>query len=368
MNVSLKNHKYIRDIAFLCGWILFFSFVLSASSSCAIYKKIRAKNEYSIFIKQAINILICLISIYIASSSKIINITKHKDFFFFTSLSLLAITAFFGNEIKGSKRWLSFAGFSIQPSEILKIFFIVKISSILNEQNNKKIIKSILFLLLTVVFLAKEPDFGSIVIFTGIYCTMLFTAKNINIKQIAMLIASILAIILISYNSMPHAKQRVKLFLDNKTNTAYQTKKSMMSFSEGGIFGKGLGSGTVKYSLPDSHADYIFSLAAEEIGISGCLIIIFLYGFIIKKIISSTKCFIQDYHKSIAYGISSSFLCNVFINIACNLNLIPSKGAVLPLISYGGSSMIGYGISIGLVIRMLQNKTNFISIYDKKTI
>ena len=266
---------------------------------------------------------------------------------------LLVLVQFFGAEIKGAKRWLSFGGIAIQPSEQIKPFFAIAIAWMLELRKTKNfngIIYSILLYLAVISLLLAQPDLGMVMMITITLVGQFFVAG----MPISWVITSSIAVVLlvfISYVTMPHVTQRIEDFL-TAGKESYQVNKSIMAFSKGKLYGVGPGEGAVKHVLPDCHADFIFAVAAEEFGAIACVVMasIFIFIVLINFVKIATE---RDNFRQLAItGLILQFGVQACFNIAVTMNLLPTKGMTLPLISYGGSSMIAVAITIGMVLAL----------------
>lgn len=276
---------------------------------------------------------------------------------FLISYIILSLVPIIGYEVKGAKRWINLGGFSLQPTEFIKPFFVIFVSwmlSIRKQNPNLKSKEIIFFIYITLSLLAlKQPDLGSFILITVTFVSQLFIS-GIPLIYVTLSGFTTFVVIILAYLTMPHVANRMNIFLSNEVG--YQVGKSLLAFKSGGIFGKGPGEGLIKKVLPDSHADFIFAVAGEELGAIGCTLIISLFAFIILRnayILSK----IQDEFRSVAIlGIIVQLGIQSIINIYVSINLIPTKGTTLPMVSYGGSSILSVCISIGVLLSL--NKTN----------
>lgn len=362
MQNSLQRH--LTTINSLSLLLVLIGLLFSPSASIAMYTRNYTSHMYSFLGKQLIFIFILSFGFYYLHSKYSFNLKRYANLCILISIALLFLVLLLGVQVKGSRRWINLFLFSLQPSEICRNLFIIANSYNLFIRKKYSLVISALITLATVLLLALEPDFGSIIIYICIFLTQLFFSK-ITTKNFAIFTASVCIGLVSVYSLLPHAQSRVKIFLQPKTDTSYQTKKSIHSFLSGGLLGTGIGHGTIKYSLPDAHTDYIFSLIAEETGIIGCFSIITLYVVFIFNIINLAPKTMDLFKRNIIYGISANFTCNIIINIACNLNLLPSKGASLPFIGYGGSAMLNALLSIFILNQITSMRKNFHSKYDK---
>jgi cell division protein FtsW len=155
-----------------------------------------------------------------------------------------------------------------------------------------------------------------------------------------------------AYATIPHVARRIKRFLDPASGDTFQVDAAIESFVKGGWFGQGPGEGTVKRILPDSHADFVFAVAAEEFGIVVCLAVVALFAFIVLRSLRRAQRSEDPFARFAVTGLALLFGTQAAINMAVNLALIPAKGMTLPFISYGGSSMISLAYGIGMLLAL----------------
>ena len=209
---------------------------------------------------------------------------------FVVTFILLILTPLIGYEIKGAKRWISVIGFSLQPSEFIKPVLVILTAWMLAEKKKNPEVPGNLFALifygLVVCMLLLQPDMGMIFLMTIIFFTQFFLA---GLPLILILVSSSLGVVgmVSAYFVFPHVQTRVDRFLNPSTqdrfNERYQITQSLDAFSSGGFWGQGPGEGIVKKHLPDGHADFIFSVGAEEYGAIFCLFIIAIFGFLVIR-------------------------------------------------------------------------------------
>ena len=277
----------------------------------------------------------------------------------FIFLILLLISLFFTDyQIKGSKRWLKILSFSFQPSEVIKPFFIILSSwgiakSIKGEKYYLPI--TFIFFLLLVGLVLLQPDLGMTILIASTFFCQLFIAGLPIILVIYGLII-IISVSISAYFFLDHVKNRIDAFL-GKADT-YQIDLSLMAFKSGGIFGKGPGQGDLKEIIPDAKTDFIFAVAAEELGLVFCVaILIIILSIIVKTLLKVLK--ETNPYKIIAIsGLICSFGLQSLINILSSLGMIPTKGMTLPFVSYGGSSMLATSILFGFLLSLTNVNKN----------
>ena len=334
-------------------------FVTTSSPSIALKKNLE---EFYFIKKQIVFIIISLITLFIFSlfSNKgIIRISFIGGIF----STLLIILSLLQNQVNnGATRWIDFFGFSLQPSEFLKPFLIILFSYFLSNfksiKRGKVILKGNLIafslLIFVCILLLLQPNFSMLTIIFFVFAIQYFIA-GVNIKWLLIVFLNISIFSLIAYFSMPHVKSRINNYLEgNKPD--YQVEKSIKAYQSGGYFGKGPGEGVIKKNIPDAHTDFIFPVIAEEYGIFTCYIIIITILSIFFRGLLRISDSENKFSLVACSGILVLFILQSFINISVSVKLIPTTGITLPLISYGGSSLISMSIALGIMLSFTRKK------------
>ena len=272
------------------------------------------------------------------------------------SVAMIAGAILFGPEIKGATRWIPFGPFKLQPSEFAKPCFAIVSAWLLTlwreEKNFPGWAISMACLAVLAGLLVLQPDMGMTFVAVLTWSLQIFLAGMplAIVVILAVFIAPLIAIT--AYLALPHVQDRITKFLEGGS---MQADNAIRSFSNGGLVGVGPGNGEVKYHLPDAHADFIFAVAGEEFGAITCLILIACYAFIVFRAL--TKAFGSDSLFLIlaTSGIAIQFGLQAAIHMASSVHLIPTKGMTLPFISYGGSSMLATGLTIGVLLALTRD-------------
>jgi len=292
------------------------------------------------------------------------------------SLFLLILVNFYGNTGMGSQRWLNLGFFNLQPSELIKFSLVLALARYFHAEKNinfltncKNFMYSLFFIILPAYVVFLQPDLGSSLIIVIAGLTILFVVGlSIWFFIGSAIIISILAPLLWIFFLYDYQKNRVLTFLDplrDPLGSGYHIIQSKIALGSGGLFGKGFLQGTQSHLnfLPEMQTDFIFTLLAEEFGILGTLTLLFLfiiiifYSLIIGLICKSRfACFIS-------IGVSINIFYYVFINTAMVSGLIPVVGVPLPLVSYGGTSMLCVMFGLGLVSNAYINRNKVLSRY-----
>ena len=267
-------------------------------------------------------------------------------------LVLLIFVPILGPEVNGSRRWIELGIGQLQPSEFLKPFYVVAMAWLLSlRESDRSLPVYWLSAALTggiAFLLMKQPDFGSTIIFAGVWIAMLALA-GVSLRMLGILAAAAAVGVVSAYFFYDVATQRIDGFLFGAGDT-FQTDNAMRTLTAGGLFGMGPGAGTRKFGLPEPHTDYIFSVIGEEFGLIACLAIALLYLTIVARVL--VKLLDEDSPFAIlaGAGLVIQFGLQALINMAVNVQIAPSKGMTLPFISYGGSSMLALSIGMGLLL------------------
>jgi len=296
-----------------------------------------------------------LFFIFFISLFSKLGIKRFFLFIFFISFLLILYSFFFtGIEVKGATRWVYFFGYSFQPSEFLKVSFVIICAWIFSSKNKFKLINNQIFSFILYLFVSSlilsQPDFSMFVIISSIYFGQLFIS-GLKWKWVIACSIFFSFFSFASYFFLSNVKIRIDNFFYSSGDN-YQISKSLQAIKEGGLFGKGGGMGTVKDNLPDAHTDFIFSVIAEEFGTIGCLFIIFFFIYLILSIYKRVK---NEKYLFIILSVSGLAIqlgSQIFVNIGSTIGLIPTTGTTLPFISYGGSSMISMALNIGVILSL----------------
>jgi cell division protein FtsW len=289
---------------------------------------------------------------------------KHGSLLFIGALILLLIVLVpgIGKKVNGSQRWLVFGPITVQASEVAKfmtvIFFAGYFSRRYKElaQGWRGFIKPVLVMVLISILLLLEPDFGSTVVIAGTVVAMMFFA-GVRMSQFLLLVAGAVGMLALMAVLSPYRMQRLITYLDpwaDQFNSGYQLTQSLIAFGRGEWFGVGLGNSIQKlFFLPEAHTDFIFSIIAEENGLVGAFCVIALFVALISRLLSYVKDLAetQRFSAYAIFGFAFIFAAQTFINVGVASGLLPTKGLTLPLISYGGSSLIVSCAMLAFVLR-----------------
>jgi cell division protein FtsW len=274
------------------------------------------------------------------------------------ALAMMLLALFFGVEVKGSRRWVTLAGISIQPSEFMKPAFVVVCAWLFAEHARQPEIPGNLFAIIlfgiVAALLVAQPDLGQTILTTAVWGGMFFMA---GMPWIWIILLGALGAggLLSAYYVFPHVAGRIDKFMTGEGDT-FQIDTAREAIIRGDWFGQGPGEGIVKRIIPDAHTDFIFSVAAEEFGIVFCIALVLLFTVLVLRGLSHAYKERNDFNRFAVAGLVLQIGIQSIINVGVNLELLPAKGMTLPLISYGGSSMVAICVTAGFILALTRHR------------
>jgi|TARA_B100001079_G_scaffold271564_1_gene289568 cell division protein FtsW len=341
---------------FIAG--LFFSLV---STSLIASDRLNT-NSYFFFIKHFAFILLGFVVMFIFSLIKEDYLIKLSIGLFILSFLLLLLVHFIGVEVKGSRRWLDLPFLPrFQPVELIKPFYIVILSSLLNHQKYNLYFKYLLTLFLMapiILLLISQPDIGQSILIIFAWLALVFVS-GINLIiffglfGVFILLLSYLVFFVEKFN---YIKIRISSFFDSSSNNNFQSEKASEAIIDGGFFGKGIGEGSLNSKIPEAHTDYIVSVISEEFGIVIILLIMLSLIFFAYNIFKKIRDTNDNLFKMILIGLISLLMMQAFVHVGVNLRVLPTTGMTLPYLSYGGSSIISISIISGIILNLTKRR------------
>lgn len=280
------------------------------------------------------------------------------------SLILLVLVLIVGKTVNGSTRWIGLGSINVQPSELAKLFMVAYLSGYLVRRHEEVtsswwgFLKPMLVLGAAAVLLLAEPDFGATVVIGCAFLGMIFLS-GVKLGQFVVLIAGSIVMVVLLIMSQPYRLKRFTGYTDpwaDQFGAGYQLTQSLIAFGRGEWLGVGLGNSIQKqFYLPEAHTDFVFAILAEEFGLVGTLIVVVLFSVLVYRALAIG--FMAErrgklFEAFFAYGIGLLIGIQAFINMGVNMGLLPTKGLTLPLVSYGGSSLIVSCMCIGVLARI----------------
>ena len=307
--------------------------LMSLAAGPTAAKRIGYSYEYFFVIRQAA-FAVCAAVILIGFSA--LNQTwarRAATAIFIGALLLMVWILVFGHEAKGAQRWLRVAGFSLQPSEMVKPALIVLSGWLLAQRE------------------AYPSGPWAVIAFV-----ITFFISGLPWKWAAAFAGGGVSLAGLLYALLPHVRARVNSFVNPTQYDTYQIDKAAEAIGRGGLFGVGPGEGQVKASLPDAHTDFIFSVMVEEFGLIAAIVLLAVFALMVLRGFRAAARLDDGYARAAAAGLFTLFGLQAAINMAVNVALIPPKGMTLPFVSYGGSSMIGTALTLGLALALVRGQ------------
>ena len=332
--------------------------VLSFAASPPVAARL-GYDTYHFVVRQAIFAVPALV-VMIGVSFFSPRMVRRSALVLYAVMLVLCIAALFiGQEVKGARRWINFAGLGLQPSEFLKPAFVVLTAFLFAEGGQRPDVPgklfAILLLVMSVVPLIAQPDFGQTMLIAMVWGALFFLA-GLPWLWIVGLIGVAVVGVFAAYTMLPHVAGRINRFLDPESGDTFQVDTAMESFVRGGWFGRGPGEGTVKRSLPDSHTDFVFAVVGEEFGVIVCMVLMAICAFVVLRVLTRALREEDPFIRLASAGLAVLFGLQGVINMAVNLHLMPAKGMTLPFVSYGGSSLIAMGIEMGFLLALARKR------------
>ena len=358
---SIQSHLSLTDKIFSLDLIMFFCIlILGIISFFAMYST--DGGEFAYHTKSHIVRFFVFFILFIAVSFLKINFWYTWSIpIYIGILSLLILVKFFGLTSSGSQRWLDLYFLNLQPSELMKISLILFLSkyyhriSSADVNRTKFLLTPIVALVIPVILVVTQPDLGTAFLIGAGGAVVIWLA-GVQMKFFAYLGVVFLSVTPVAIAFLkPYQKSRILTFLDpsrDPLGAGYQITQSKIAIGSGGLFGKGFLNGSQSYLdyLPEKHTDFIFTLFSEEFGFFGSCLVLALYILITWRIVSIGNGFRDTFGKLFCYSFATAFFLYVAVNMGMVLGLIPIVGAPLPILSYGGSSMMAMMFGLGIVM------------------
>lgn len=368
MKYILQSWCFVdKKLLFLTLMIAFFGVIMVTSSSID-YADLHYKSPYYFGLRQFIYVLIAFFAALMVFCVPSSHWFRFGWLYLVLAFGLLVAVLIpgIGKEVNGSRRWIPLGLVNIQASELAKLFILIYMAGYLVRRRDevkyrwRGFLKPMLVLVLAIICLLAEPDFGSAVVLIFAVLGMIFLA-GLGLQQLVALgfvsIASVAAMAM----SSSYRLERLQCFLDpwqleNRYDCGYQLTQSLIAFGRGEWFGLGLGNSIQKqFYLPEAHTDFVFAIVAEEWGFIGGTILLTFFAFWVSQfflLAKKAETNAQLFQAYLLYGFSLILAAQIFINIGVNIGLLPTKGLTLPLLSYGGSSLIAVFIMVGIALKV----------------
>lgn len=314
--------------------------------------------------KQLISIVLGLTAFFIMSSLPLSSLKKARKTLIWVTVAMIVIVQVFGEQVNGANRWIQVGGFSFQVAELIKFSLIAWLSYFLvlriargEMASASKTFQPLLILLLVIFAIVAfmESDLGSAGVMVAIVGVMAFSA-GLPMKRIAVVLGIIAVGTIMLISSSEYRRDRLTTFMNPTSDCqaeGYQACQALIAVGSGGVFGLGLGNSVQAYGyLPEAANDSIFAIIGEKFGFFGSSLVIGLYAFLFARLRKIIQCTQDLYSRLFVIGVLTWLSTQAIINIGAMIGLLPLKGITLPLISYGGTSLIFVLAALGAVFRI----------------
>lgn len=340
-------------------WVLVIIPIVIAITSCATLYSITAfSGKGHLVIDQIINFGIGIAAYLLFAFLDYRELRKYYPYLYILGLIFLALVIFLGDVVYGSRRWINLGFVQFQPSEIMKLFYIICAASFLSIRKKFKISELIVFSILALVpmgLILAEPDLGTALTIIIIFLAYIFLSGVVSRKYALVVVAAIIVISPVAWSKLlPYQKQRLSSFLNSSSDplgSGYNVNQSKIAIGSGGLTGRGFSGATQSQLqfLPIAHIDFIFSGWAEATGFLGSVFLVGVYAVLIWRVFSIYRLVRDDIGGHLLLGVGILFAFQTFVNIGMNTGILPVTGIPLPLMSYGGTSILTSMALLGMV-------------------
>lgn len=358
-----REALYDRQILFLAITLICIGFIMIFSSS--ITQATNKFNDPFFYGKRdLIAVSVALLAGFVVLFIPGDFYKNHNFLLLIVGICSLVLVLLVGTKINHARRWIRFVGFNIQPSEIMKFCWIIYLSSFLtrkHEEVTKKLrafVKQLALFILIFMLLLCQPDYGSAAVMFGILLGLLFVGGAHLLSYITGAVIMICVMVFFAFFAT-YRLNRMVTFLDpwaTPFGQGYQLTQSLMAFGRGGLLGEGLGNSVQKMEyLPEAHTDFVFAILGEEFGFVGVSVVILLEMWLAFRLFSLSRRFLKAnelFSGYVSFGVGLMISIQTVINIGAASGMLPTKGLTLPLISYGGSSLMMMVMSLAVVLKL----------------
>jgi cell division protein FtsW len=333
--------------------------VLAFAASPAAAARMNVGDPFHFAVRQCVFAAGAVIILIGISMLEVKGIRRAAFFIWLAAIAVMIALPFLGHNAKGATRWLEFGGFSLQPSEFMKPALVILVAWMFSEGQKGTGVPgvSIAFGLyfVSIGLLLIQPDVGQTVLITVAFGAAFWMA-GVPLSWVMLLGGVAVAGLSSTYFLLPHVHSRVDKFISPDSSDTHQVDAAAMAQAAGGLFGRGPGEGIMKRHVPDLHTDFIYSVGAEEFGLIFSLLLIALFAFVVIRGLYRSMKLSDPFEQVAAAGLFVLVGQQAFINVAVNLDMIPTKGMTLPFISYGGSSMLAMGLTLGMALALTRRR------------
>ena len=359
-SLNSTSYSFFDKLKAVDYFLIIIVAIIGSISVVSIYST--ESGNFSFYTKNHLTRFLVFFSMFLVLSFVRVSFWYRQAYIFYIlGTLLLLLVIFFGISASGSKRWINLFIMNLQPSELMKIAVIVCFARYYHRiqssdiQSYKYLLQPIILLLIPCYLVITQPDLGTAILIAGSGLAIIWLA-GLNLKYFIysglILLVSLPFVISIL---KPYQKSRILTFFNpdrDPLGAGYQIIQSKIAIGSGGLLGKGFLQGTQSYLefLPEKHTDFIFTLFSEEFGFVGSMVLILLYALLIYRIIRIGFSSRSFFAKLYCFGFASALFLYIFVNIAMVVGLLPIVGAPLPIMSYGGSSMLSIMLGLSIVM------------------
>jgi cell division protein FtsW len=333
--------------------------LMSFAASPAAAARMNIGDPFHFAVRQCVFATLSAVILISVSMLEVKGVRRTSFFVWIAAIAVMMALPFLGHDAKGATRWVQFGGFTLQPSEFMKPALIVLVAWMFAEGQKGQGVPgvSVAFGLygLSVALLLIQPDLGQTVLITVAFGTAFWMA-GVPLSWVMILGVLSVAGLSSTYFFLPHVATRVNKFFSPEQADTHQIDRAAEAIAAGGMFGRGPGEGVMKRHVPDLHNDFIYSVGAEEYGLIFSLLLVSLFAFVVVRGLYRAMKLSDPFEQVAAAGLFVLVGQQAIINVAVNLNLIPTKGMTLPFISYGGSSMLAMGLTLGMALALTRRR------------
>ncbi|SDG65280.1 cell division protein FtsW [Vibrio xiamenensis] len=353
-----------RQLVWISLGLMLIGLVMVTSASFPISSRLTHQPFHFMF-RHAIFLTLALAASGVILQVPLNRWMKYSTAMLGVSVVLLVVVLVGGHSVNGASRWIPLGLFNLQPAEVAKLSLFIFMSGYLVRKNDEVrqtffggFIKPIMVFATLAGLLLMQPDLGTVIVMLVTLFGMLFIAGAKLTQFLALMVAGIAAVVGLILIE-PYRMRRVTSFLDpweDPFGSGYQLTQSLMAFGRGEWFGQGLGNSIQKLEyLPEAHTDFVFAVVAEELGFVGVtLVLVLIFSLVLKAILIGKKAFENglNFGGYLAFGIGIWFAFQTLVNVGAAAGIVPTKGLTLPLISYGGSSLIIMSVAVSILLRI----------------
>lgn len=330
--------------------------------------------------RQGVFLIFGILLLFFLSFQDYRHLQKYSTPLYFGMIALLIGVLLWGSTIRGTEGWIGVGATRFQPVEVAKIVLIIFMASFISKKKTElgelvRLIVSFVLASFLILLVLKQPDLGSALVLTGIWIGMILVSGMRLSHFIAVFVIGVGLVSSSWFFLAPYQKDRILTVIEPQSDpqgSGYNVIQATVAVGSGGIMGKGIGHGSQSQLnfLPEKHTDFIFSVISEELGLVGALFVLFLYAVILYRL----KCIAQAAQDNFGYLVTAGVMIMLFIqvtvNIGMNIGLLPVTGIPLPLLSYGGSSLVSVLVSFGLVMSVFARRRSLasfqVAVHDEK--